>query len=138
MKTLIEYITESSVNENRKEFMIIKPGFLDKRNEIIDYLKKNNVMIIRELRKKLTLSEAKKIYKMHNKEDFYDDLCKYMSSDDSIGFVLCNFGDKKMNDLKDAIRKRYGIDEMRNAVHSSDSPLNAYRESKIYFSTPSL
>lgn len=138
MKTLTEYITEAVANENRKEFMIIKPEFLDKRNDIIDYLKKHKVMIIRELRKKLTLSEAKKIYKMHNKEDFYDDLCKYMSSDDSIGFILCNYGNEKMDDLKDEIRKEYGIDDMKNAIHSSDSPLNAYRESKIYFSTPAL
>lgn len=137
MKTLVSYITEQQ-NDNKKEFMIIKPGFLDCRNEIIDYLKKHNIMIIRELRKKLTLSEAKKIYKMHNKEDFYDDLCKYMSSDDSIGFVMCNYGGEPMDKLKDAIRDRFGKDEMRNAIHSSDSPLNAYRESKIYFSTPSI
>lgn len=137
MKTLASYITEQQ-NDNKKEFMIIKPGFLDCRNEIIDYLKKHNIMIIRELRKKLTLSEAKKIYKMHNKESFYEDLCKYMSSDDSIGFVLCNYGGESMDKLKDAIRDRFGKDEMRNAIHSSDSPLNAYRESKIYFSTPSI
>lgn len=137
MKTLLQFITESS-SENHKEFMIIKPGFLDGRNDIIDYLKRHKVIVIRELRKKLTLSEAKKIYKMHNKESFYEDLCKYMSSDDSIGFVLCNYGGEPMDKLKDAIRDRFGKDEMRNAIHSSDSPLNAYRESKIYFSTPSI
>lgn len=137
MKTLALYITEQQ-NENRKEFMIIKPGFLDDRNDIIDYLKRHKVIVIRELRKKLTLSEAKKIYKMHNKESFYEDLCKYMSSDDSIGFILCNYGPYSMDELKKDIRKQFGIDDMKNAIHSSDSPLNAYRESKIYFSTSTI
>ena len=38
--------------------------------------------------------------------------------------------------IKDNIRDKYGVDEMRNAIHSSDSNLNVYRESKIYFATP--
>ena len=135
MKNLAEYITEQ---ENKKEFMIIKPEFLEYRNEIIDFLKDNQIIPIRELRKTLSLSEAKKLYKVHSKEDFFEDLCKYMSSGDSIGFVLCNYGDKDMLKLKDKIRDKYGKDEMRNAIHSSDSGLNVYRESKIYFATPSM
>ena len=75
---------------------------------------------------------------MHNKESFYEDLCKYMSSDDSIGFILCNYGPYSMDELKKDIRKQFGIDDMKNAIHSSDSPLNAYRESKIYFSTSTI
>lgn len=133
MKSLVEFITES---QNKREFMIIKPEFLQYRNEIIEFLKQHNIIPIQELRKTLTLSEAKKLYKPHSKEDFYDDLCKYMSSGDSIGFVLCNFGNNDLLDLKDEIRDKYGIDEMHNAIHSSDSGLNVHRESKIYFATP--
>lgn len=135
MKNIVEFITEQ---ENKKEFMIIKPEFLEYRNDIIEFLKTNQIIPIRELRKTLTLSEAKKLYKVHSKEDFYEDLCKYMSSGDSIGFVLCNYGGKDMLKLKDKIREKYGKDEMRNAIHSSDSGLNVYRESKIYFATPHI
>lgn len=133
MKSLVEFITES---QNKREFMIIKPEFLQYRNEIIEFLKQHNIIPIQELRKTLTLSEAKKLYKPHSKEDFYDDLCKYMSSGDSIGFILCNFGNNDLLELKDEIRDKYGIDEMHNAIHSSDSGLNVHRESKIYFATP--
>ena len=133
MKSLVEFITES---QNRREFMIIKPEFLQYRNEILEFLKQHNIIPIQELRKTLTLSEAKKLYKPHSKEDFYENLCKYMSSGDSIGFVLCNFGNSDLLELKDQIRDKYGVDEMRNAIHSSDSSLNVYRESKIYFATP--
>lgn len=133
MKSLVEFITES---QNKREFMIIKPEFLQYRNEIIEFLKQHNIIPIQELRKTLTLSEAKKLYKPHSKEDFYEDLCKYMSSGDSIGFILCNFGNNDLLELKDEIRDKYGVDKMHNAIHSSDSGLNVHRESKIYFATP--
>ena len=135
MKNLTEFITEQ---ENKKEFMIIKPEFLHLKNQILDYLKDFGIIPIREMRKTLTLSEAKKLYKRHSKEDFYEDLCKYMSSGDSIGFVLCNYKGADLLKLKDNIRNKYGVDEMRNAIHSSDSGLNVYRESKIYFATPTI
>ena len=133
MKSLVEFIAES---QNKREFMIIKPEFLQYRNEILEFLKQHNIIPIQELRKTLTLSEAKKLYKPHSKEDFYENLCKYMSSGDSIGFILCNFGNNDLLELKDEIRDKYGVDEMRNVVHSSDSGLNVHRESKIYFATP--
>ena len=133
MKSLVEFITES---QNKREFLIIKPEFLQYRNEILEFLKQHNIIPIQELRKTLTLHEAKKLYKPHSKEDFYENLCEYMSSGDSIGFVLCNFGNSDLLELKDQIRDKYGVDEMRNAIHSSDSSLNVYRESKIYFATP--
>ena len=135
MKSLVEFITES---QNKREFMIIKPEFLQFRNEILEFLKQHNIIPIQELRKTLTLSEAKKLYKPHSKEDFYENLCKYMSSGDSIGFVLCNYGNNDLLALKDQIRNKYGVDEMRNVVHSSDSGLNVHRESKIYFATPKV
>lgn len=133
MKSLVEFITES---QNKREFMIIKPEFLQYRNEILEFLKQHNIIPIQELRKTLTMSEAKKLYKPHSKEDFYENLCKYMSSGDSIGFILCNFGNNDLLKLKDEIRDKYGVDEMRNVIHSSDSGLNVHRESKIYFATP--
>ena len=46
--------------------------------------------------------------------------------------------DHMCDELKKDIRKQFGIDDMKNAIHSSDSPLNAYRESKIYFSTSTI
>ena len=133
MKSLAEFITES---QNKREFMIIKPEFLQYRNEILEFLKQHNIIPIQELRKTLTLEEAKKLYKPHSKEDFYENLCKYMSSGDSIGFILCNYGNANLLELKDEIRDKYGVDEMRNTIHSSDSGLNVHRESKIYFATP--
>lgn len=135
MKSLTDFILEQ---QNKKEFIIIKPGFLDLKNEILEFLKQHKIIPIREERKTLSLKEAKKLYKMHSEEDFYEDLCKYMSEADTIGILLCNYGNDDMCKLKDEIREKYGKDEMQNCIHSSDSGLNVYRESKIYFATPEL
>ena len=135
MVSLSEYIIEQ---QNKKEFIIIKPGFLEFKNEILEFLKQHKIIPIRELRKTLTLSEAKKLYKVHAKEDFYEDLCNYMSEADSEGILMCNYGNSDLLKLKDEIRKKYGKDEMRNCIHSSDSDMNVARESKIYFATPTI
>lgn len=133
MEDLLSYINES---QNKKEFIIIKPGFLNKKNDILSILREHSIIPVRELQKTLTLSEAHKLYRPHAKEDFYEDLCKYMTESDSIGMVLCNYGGGDLLKLKDVIRKKFAIDEMRNVIHSSDSGLNVARESKIYFATP--
>lgn len=135
MKNLKDFILEQ---QNKKEFIIIKPGFLEFKNEILEFLKEHKIIPVRELRKTLTMSEAKKLYKVHAKEDFYEDLCNYMCEADSEGILLCNYGDDDLLKLKDEIRKKYGKDEMRNCIHSSDSGLNVFRESKIYFATPDI
>ena len=135
MKDLKEFLLEQ---QNKKEFIIIKPGFLEYKNEILEFLKEHKIIPIRELRKTLTYDEAKKFYKMHAKEDFYEDLCRYMSESDSEGILLCNYGSDNLLMLKDEIREKYAKDEMRNCIHSSDSGLNMARESKIYFATPTI
>lgn len=135
-KDLVQYLTESI--QNKQEFLIIKPEFCHLRNEIVEFLNKHDIIPVRELRKTLSLNEAKKLYKPHSKEDFYEKLCDYMSSGDSIGFMLCNYGKYDLLKLKDELRDMYGKDEMRNAVHSSDSGLNVYRESQIYFATAKI
>ena len=38
-----------------------------------------------------------------------------------------------MDKIKDEIRKKWGKDDMKNAMHSSDSLQNAARESNIIF-----
>ena len=40
---------------------------------------------------------------------------------------------KKMDEIKDHFRDKYGKDEMKNVMHSSDSKENVMREAKIIF-----
>ena len=133
MKTVTTLINEGLINQTKQEFIIIKPGFLKYSTRILDELLAKGFVVRNRSIQKLTLETAKEIYIPHKDESFYDDLYQYMSSDYSMGVTLLNTKGLDLVAIKDEIRKRYGVDEMRNAIHSSDSVENMKRESKLYF-----
>lgn len=117
-------------------FVILKPEFLDHEEEFLKLLDNNGWKIIQKSKKKLSQAEAEELYKMHKGKDFYKDLCKYMASGDCLCcqcYKDCKDPIKDMDALKDKVRKTWGKDDMRNAMHSSDSMNNVNRESKLIF-----
>jgi nucleoside diphosphate kinase len=140
MKHLYQYIKEQ---ENEiKAFTIIKPGFVKYKEEIHNYIKDKGFIMNDETNPmKLTDLQAKELYKPHKDKDFYNDLCKYMVSDECCAATWTYDNNKNpgvntinlMKDIKDHFREKYGKDEMKNCMHSSDSLDNVKRESKIVF-----
>jgi len=143
MKHLSEFIQEHlSTPVDCKAFIIIKPGFLQYADEILEYCTdKGFIMHDHTNPIKLTDKQIKDLYGCHSKEDWYDDLCKYMGSDDIIAAEFVFDFDKHpgtntialMKDIKQHFRDKYGKDEMKNCMHSSDSLENVQREGKIIF-----
>lgn len=136
MKTLLTCINESM--SNAKIFVIIKPGFEELAKEVINRFEQKGFVVDKTRTKKLLLSEAKELYKIHEKEDFYEPLCKYMSSGLSTAIIFNNADlrsdvFKVSGAIKDDIRKQYGESDMRNVMHSSDSYEHMLEESKVYF-----
>lgn len=136
MKTLYEFL---NVPEERI-FTIIKPGFLDYSDRIITMFANEGWVIDKMTAKKLLLSEAKELYKVHKDKDFYNDLCEYMSSGLSRAIIYKRKGSKTSNEtfeevgkLKDKIRDKWGIDDCKNVMHSSDKLSAMEHESSIYF-----
>lgn len=133
MKSLSTYINECSV------FTIIKPGFLDKTSDIIEIFDKAGWWPSQITIKTLTLQEAKELYKVHKNEEWYDSLCEYMSSGPSRAIMFSRDGQmnksafKDVADIKEDIRKKWGIDDCRNVMHSSDSYSAMEHEKSIYF-----
>ena len=134
MKTLVEYITESVSSE---VFVVLKPGALNLAQAVIERFAQDGWKIKKTTTKQLLLSEAKQLYYVHKKEDFYKDLCEYMSSAPSRAFIFTKEGTKdpfkEVAAIKDEIRAKYGESEMRNVLHSSDSAKNMAKEMCIYF-----
>ena len=134
MISLYEYITESL---NDKIFVIIKPGFLNLSDKILEKFTSNGYELYQMKTKKLLLSEAKELYSIHKEEDFYEDLCKYMSSDLSTAIIFKNSNSKNIFEdtkkIKDSIREQCGESDMRNVIHSSDSLSHMINEQSIYF-----
>jgi nucleoside-diphosphate kinase len=134
MKSLYDYIAP-----RQWIFTIVKPGFLDHTQDIITMFGDEGWEVDRMTVKTLTLSEARDLYKVHKDKEFYDDLCDYMSSGPSRAIIYKKKGTltsdtyKEVGVLKDAIRERWGIDESKNVMHSSDSLPAAQHESSIYF-----
>lgn len=133
MKSLIQYIKESQLEING--FVILKPGFEkyyeDWKRLLSDT---NNWDIIQCNKIKLTKDQAEDLYLPHKEKDFYNDLCNYMCSGDCYCAIChkdCDNPIEDMNKIKDTVRKNWGIDEMKNAMHSSDSLENVNREQKI-------
>ena len=143
MISLNNYIYEQLASpDNIKAFIIIKPGFLQYKDEIFDYInKKGFIMNDHTNPMKLTDNQVKDLYGCHSKEDWYNDLCKYMLSGDVIAanYTFDYESNPSVNtislmkEIKHHFRDKYGKDEMKNCMHSSDSLDNVKRESKIIF-----
>lgn len=134
MKTLLEHIMESVSSE---VFVVLKPGALNLAQAVIERFAQDGWKMKKTTTKQLLLSEAKQLYYVHKKEDFYKDLCEYMSSAPSRAFIFTKEGTKnpfkEVAAIKEEIREKYGESEMRNVLHSSDSAKNMAKEMCIYF-----
>lgn len=133
MRTLSVLLENTSIVNG---FCLLKPGFIKYKDEFKGMLEANNWEIIDEKQTKLSLEQCQELYKSLSEESFYFKLCQYMSSDNIYCFI-CHTDDKdpidKMNSLKKKVRAEWGVDDMKNAMHSSDSISNVKRESKIVF-----
>lgn len=123
---------------NNKIFIVIKPEFDNISNIIIEKFKSHGFAISKIRPKYLTISEAQRLYRVHQKEDFFKALCKYMSSGVSIGILLQHDFDidiafEKLNKLKKEIREKYSKSDMKNVIHSSEKFEDMQKECRIYF-----
>lgn len=135
MKTLSSFISESL--DSQREFVILKPEFTDKDRDFEELLNNHGWKVIQKKKQTLTKEKAEKLYAMHKHKPFYDALINYMSSGPCICYSV--FTDDKtkkdpikdMSRIKDEVRKVWGKDDMKNAMHSSDSEDNVERETNI-------
>ena len=135
LHNVVDPISKDPMRKNHV-LVVIKPGFENLLGTLCDLFKQNGYKIIKTKTKQLLLSEAEELYKVHSQEDFYEDLCKYMSSGISTAMILYKKSDNIFKDfetLKDKIREEYGESDMRNVIHSSDSYENFTHESQVYF-----
>lgn len=138
MQSLISYLKKELSDPMRLNhvLVVLKPGFENLSEIICKEFKNNGYQIVKTKTTRLTLDQAKELYKVHSKEDFYKPLCEYMSSGLTTAFILKKKSDdifKEFEKLKDKIRKKYGESDMRNVLHSSDSYESFTHESQIYF-----
>lgn len=140
MKSLNAYLkspVEKAQQVPQEVFVVVKPGFIDKANKIIDKFAHEGFLFKQMRTKQLTLGEAKRMYYVHKDEEFYGRLCKYMASGPCLGIMFDATGVeepfKKTKELKEQIRQQFGEDEMRNCLHSSNNVKDMAKESAVFF-----
>ena len=130
----------------QRTLSIIKPD-ATKRNitgSINNIIEDSGLRIIAQKRIKLSVSQAKEFYNIHNEKSFFDDLIKYMTSEPVIVQVLEGadavltyrniMGATDPNNAdKGTIRKLHALNVQENSVHGSDSTINAEKEINFFF-----
>ena len=126
---------------------IIKPDAFASRfvGEILKRMEASGLALRALKLMRLTRAQAEGFYAVHRARPFYKSLCDYMSSGQVVIAVL--EGDRaiaRWRELMGAtdpakaeagtIRKQFGVDVERNAVHGSDGPETAAQEIRFFFS----
>jgi len=127
-------------------FFMVKPdavmaGYIE---GIIRHIKENGFKIVARKQKTLTRDDVAFLCPMHVGRDFFDDLVAFFTSGPSELFVLrrrsaIEFLNKLVGETDPkhnsgpSLRKRFGTDVRRNAVHSPSNEENAVRELAYFF-----
>lgn len=138
MKSLTKYLSSNISDPMRRNhvLVVVKPGFENLLGTVSNLFKENGYTIVKTKSTRLTLDQAKQLYKVHSKEDFYSNLCDYMCSGPTTAFILKKKSDNIFDEfakLKDKIREDFGESDMRNVLHSSDSYKSFTHEAGVYF-----
>ncbi len=127
--------------------MLIKPDAVKRRavGPIIARIEAEG-FIIEGLRMLcLTREQAGAFYEEHRERSFFPDLVEFMTSgaivalslrrDDAVNVLRALIGSTDSRKAqKGTIRAEFGTDNQMNAVHASDSPSSAARETAFFFS----
>jgi nucleoside-diphosphate kinase len=132
----------------QRTLSIIKPDGVSRHliGEIIQRLEKADLKILAMKMVKMTKSEAKGFYKVHEGKPFYESLTDFMSSGPCVVMVLEGadaiaryrelMGATNYKEAEEGtIRRKFATDIEKNVVHGSDSEKTANFEIDYFFST---
>jgi len=134
-----------------RTFSIIKPDAVRANHigGIVDLLERGGLRVIASRMTRLTEAQARAFYAVHKERPFYGDLVKFMTEgpvvvqvlegEDAITRNRAIMGATDPGKADDGtIRKAYGTNIERNAVHGSDGPDTARTEIAFFFSAAEL
>ena len=128
-------------------FSIIKPNAVrtGKTGPILAMINENGFEIAAMRMVKLTVQQAESFYAVHRGKSFFEGLVEFMTSGPVVVMILRHEDAvdqfRKLIGATDpakaepgTIRRTFAVSVQMNAVHGSDSPENAVRESNFFFS----
>jgi nucleoside-diphosphate kinase len=129
-----------------RTFSMIKPDAVERglSGQVIAILEAKGLKVVAMRMIKMDNKRAKKLYEVHKRKPFYDDLIEYAMSGPVVTMIL--EGEDAVRRLRQVIgatdpskaepgtvRRDFGITVLKNAIHAADSPENAEREMRIFF-----
>jgi nucleoside-diphosphate kinase len=130
-----------------REFIMLKPDCVQRNliGEVISRIERSGLKILAMKFIQVSDGQAKQHYEEHEGKPFYNGLVKYIVSGPTVAMVVegpnaVSITRKLVGAThpKDAapgtVRGDFGLDIGRNLIHASDSPDNAEKEIKVYFS----
>ena len=129
-----------------RTLVIVKPDAVKKNavGDIVRILQENDLKLLAIKMVHLTKEQAKRFYAVHKDKPFYGELTDFMSSGPCVPMVF--EGENAIKRVREVIgatdpskaaegtiRRKYGTDVGRNAVHASDSPESASYEISFFF-----
>jgi nucleoside-diphosphate kinase len=135
----IWYIKFANKTEIQKTFAIIKPDAV-----AAGKIEQSGFKIIAMKKLELTKEKAEEFYAAHKEKPFFNDLVSFITSGPIVVLVLeKNNGIQEWRNLMGStepekandgtLRKLFGTNVDKNAVHGSDSPEAAKNEIKMFF-----
>jgi nucleoside-diphosphate kinase len=134
-----------------RTFAIIKPDAVAAGNagNIIALIEKSGFNIVAMKKMEMGGKDAQGFYAVHKERPFYNDLVSFMTEGPVVVLVLERENAiKTWRDVMGAtnpenadegtVRKLYGTNIERNAVHGSDAPETAAVETQFFFSAADL
>jgi nucleoside-diphosphate kinase len=129
-----------------RTLVIIKPDAVSRNltGEILKRIEASGLRICALKLMRLTRAQAEHFYQVHKARPFYASLCTYMSSGPvTAGVLEGGQAITRWRELMGAtdplkaspgtIRKDFGVDVEKNAVHGSDAPETAAAEIPFFF-----
>lgn len=130
----------------KRTLMIVKPDAVSKNaiGEILARVEGEGFVIHQLRMERLTREQAERFYEVHRERPFYGELVEFMTSGPAVPMVLEREDavahlrqfigvTDSTKAAEGTIRRDFGTDVQRNAVHSSDSPENAAKEIAFFF-----
>ncbi len=134
-----------------RTFSIVKPDAVanNKIGTVVSLLEAGGLKVVAQKTMRMTGSQAKAFYAVHNERPFFGDLVKFMTEGPCVvqilegeGAILKNreiMGATNPEEAADGtIRKVVGTNIERNACHGSDAPETAAEEIAFFFSGAEL
>lgn len=131
---------------NQRTLAILKPDTVAAGNigNVIGFIERSALRIVAVRMHKLSLVEAKGFYDVHRKRPFFQSLCRFMSSGPIVVMVLEGpdaidtwrnmMGPTNSEEApKGTIRREFGTNIERNAIHGSDATETAATEIGYFF-----